>query len=156
MLNNSQPNSDGEKLHQCLENAKKVYGFQNELYCPYLTTKIALTSDGFNHLQNKPNRQPRNIREQIVKLSLLRKALKIIPKCGTLQEYRERTEKVGKKSYDGFYKMKSVKYWGFHAIIDGKKRKIKVILKQVGDGKIIFWSVMLSDKKLYSQGIDED
>jgi len=148
--------SDKEKLQQCAEKAKELYTLQYEIYCPYLSIKISLTSDGFNHLQNKPNRQPRNIKEQIVKLSLLKKALKIIPKCGTLQEFREQTEKIGKKGPDGFYKMKMVKYWGFHAILEDNENKIKIILKQIGDGKIMFWSVMPYNQKLYSEGINED
>lgn len=147
---------DGEKLQECLKKAKELYTLQNELYCPYFGLKIHLTSDGFYHLQNKPNRQPRNVKEQIVKLMLLKKALKTIPKCGTLQEYRELNEKIGKKRPDGFYKMKVVRYWGFHSILEDKEHKIKVILKQIGDGKVMFWSVMPYNQILYLEGITED
>lgn len=147
---------DNLKLKECLEKAKIIYTRSNEINCLYFQNKIVLSSDGFNHLQNKPNRMPRNVNEQIVKLSLLKKALDILPKCGTLQEYRELLEKSGKFDRNGFYQMKKVQYWGFHAILNNKKLKIKVILRQVGDGKITFWSVMPYKKSLYSQGIDED
>ncbi|MES2023774.1 MAG: hypothetical protein V4439_03760 [Patescibacteria group bacterium] len=136
--------------------AKALYEFRKEIHCPYFQTKIILNSDGFNHLQYKPNRTPRNLKEQILKFILLKKALEIIPKCGTLQEHRMQIEKYGKMQNDGFYKMKQVQYWGFHAILNNKKHKIKIILKQVGDGNIMFWSVMPYDQRLYTQGIDED
>jgi len=144
------------KLHSYLERARVLYGQKTELHCPYFGSTIALTSDGFNHLQNKPNRQPRDIKVQIMKLGLLKKALEIIPKAGTLQEYRQRIEKVGKRGSNGFYKTKQVQYWAFHAILENKERKIKIILKQIGDGKIIFWSVMPYDQKLYSENIQEE
>lgn len=144
------------KLHEVLEKARALYTQKSETNCPYFGSKIALTSDGFNHLQHKPNRQPRDVKVQIMKLSLLKKALEIIPKAGTLQEYRDVIEKIGKRGPDGFFKTKRVQYWGFHAILENKQRKIKVILKQVGDGKVIFWSVMPYDQKLYSEHLVED
>lgn len=145
------------KLKECLEKAKIIYIKNNEIYCPYFQNKITLNSDGFNHLQYKPNRMPRNVSAQIRKLTLLKKAIEIIPKIGTLQEYRMRTEKVGNKGKDKFFKTKQVQYWGFHAILGEKKNKLIVVLKQVGDGKIIFWSVMSDNRqKLYTDGIDED
>jgi hypothetical protein len=150
------PLPDSNKLHEALEKARELYIKKQELHCPYFNAKIALTSDGFNHLQHKPNRQPREVTVQILKLSLLKRALEIIPKIGTLQEYRDKNEKTGKKGPDGFYKTKRVQYWGFHAILDNKVKKIKVILRQVGDGKIMFWSVMPFNQKLYSQGIEEE
>lgn len=144
------------RLKECLEKAKIIYNKSTEIHCPYFQNKITLNSDGFNHLQNKPNRMPRNIREQIVKLSLLKKALEIIPRAGTLQEYRTQMEKEGSADKNGLYKMKQVSYWGFHAILNDKIHKIKVILKRVGDGKIIFWSVMPFGQKIYSEGINID
>lgn len=149
-----------DKLKKAIEKAKGAYPLQGQIRCPYFQDSIVLTSDGFNHLQYKGNRMLRNVDEQILKLTLLSKALEIIKGAGTLQEYRRGTEKVGKKGNDGFYKTKDIEYWGFHAII-GKNylRKIVVILKRVGNGKIIFWSVMphrkFNNQKLYEEGIED-
>ena len=149
-----------DKLKGVIEKAKGIYPLQGQIRCPYFQDNVILTSDGFNHLQYKGNRMLRNVDEQILKLILLPKALEIIKSAGTLQEYRKATEKVGKKSKDGFYKTKDVEYWGFHAIL-GKDhlRKIVVILKRVGNGKIIFWSVMphrkFNNQKLYEEGIED-
>ncbi len=145
-----------EDFESVREKAKSLYESKKEIYCPYFQTKIILNSDGFNHLQYKPNRAPRNIKVQTLKLMLLKKALEIIPKCGTLQEHRVQMEKYGKSQQNGFHKMKQVQYWGFHAILENKKYKIKIIIKQIGDGNKIFWSVMPYDQRLYAQGIAED
>ncbi|MFA6514866.1 MAG: hypothetical protein WCT42_01205 [Candidatus Paceibacterota bacterium] len=150
-------NEENLKLRECLEKARIIYIKNNEIYCPYFKNKITLNSEGFNHLQYKPNRMPRNVTAQIRKLTLLRKAIEIIPKIGTLQEHRIRIEKIGDERKDKFFKTKQVQYWGFHAIFPEKKSKIIVVLRQIGDGKIIFWSVMSDNrKKLYSDGIAED
>lgn len=148
------------KLKEAVEKARNIYPLQGLIRCPYFQDNITLTSDGFNHLQYKGNRMLRNVNEQLLKLSLLPKALEVIKKAGTLQEYRNRIENIGKVGQDGFYKTKNVEYWGFHAIIGRDHlRKIVVILKRIGDGKIIFWSVMphkkFNNQKLYENGIED-
>ena len=104
---------------------------------------------------------PRNVSEQKLKLRLLKKALRVIRRAGTVQEYRKHLEPVGHKGHDGSTKMKHVEYWAFHDIVGEKKRfLIRVIIRRVGDGKIHFWSVMphgkINKQKLYQDGIDED
>ncbi len=144
-----------------LQKAREIYKSQNKIHCPYFSTDIILNSDGFNHLQNKRNREARNIDEQILKLSLLPKALQVIKRTGTLQEYRKHIEKFGNKSKDGLFKTKQVEYFGFHSIFgENKDKKIVVIIRRVGDGNYHFWSVMPHKKfnrqKLFENGIDEN
>lgn len=149
-----------ERLVRTREKAREVYFQKPEIWCPYFSTNITLNSDGFNHLLYKPNRTHRNIDEQLLKLNLLKRALEILQKSGTLQEYRDRIEKIGKPSINGFYKTSRVQYWGFHAII-GIERMIKIVtvVKKVGEGKLIFWSVLPNKKvnsKLFTDGIEEE
>ena len=152
---------ENEKLQKLIEKVKGLYSKNPEIWCPYFSAKITLNSDGFNHLLYKPNRLFRNVSEQILKLSLVEKALEIIHKSGTLQEYRNIIEKTGTPAKDGFCKTSRVQYWAFHAII-GKEKMIKivVVLRQVGDGKITFWSVLphkkFNNQKLFTDGIDEE
>ena len=141
--------------------AKEIYESRNEIHCPYFSATITLNADGFNHLLHKPNRQPRNVNEQKLKLRLLKKGIAIIKKAGTLQEYRLRIEKVGKPARDGFTKMKNIEYWAFHDIVGVEKRFLmRVVLRRVGDGKVTFWSVMphgkINKQKLYEEGIEEE
>ena len=148
------------KFEKAITKAKQVCPLQGIINCPYLG-QVTLTSEGFNHLQNKRNKEPRNISEQILKLNLLPKALEVIKKSGTLQEYRVQLEKFGGKGKDGLSKTKRVEYWGFHSIFgEAKDKKIVVVIRRVGDGKITFWSVLphrkFNNQKLYDDGIDED
>ena len=67
---------------------------------------------------------------------------------------------IGKKSkQDGFVKMKEVEFWGLVAIIGEKIKKVKTILRRIGDGNITFWSVMpyskikMENKNIYRSGL---
>jgi len=144
------------------EKAEKLYLAKKEIYCPYFQKRIILNSDGFHHLQFSSRRE-RNKNEQFLKFRLLPFALGIIEKSGTIQEYRKILMPIGKKSkQDGFVKMKEVEFWGLIAIIGEKSKKIKTILRRVGDGNITFWSVMPYSKikngiqKVFTEGIEED
>jgi len=152
-------------FHRLVQESRKLYDESAEIPSPFFKSKfgqnVALTSDGFNHLMNKPNRQPRNIREQRLKLRLLKPALQILRDTGTLQEYRVRLEKVGTAGKDGLHKTKSVEYWGFHDIrvLGEMKILIRVIVRRIGDGKFHFWSVMpigqIGKQKFYRDTLDE-
>ena len=92
---------------------------------------------------NKQNRRPRNVNEQMLKMRLLKRALMAIRNSGTVQEIRESIQKVDDCSQDGFYKTKRVRYWAFHAILgEDILFKIVAVVKKIGDGKIMFWSVL--------------
>ena len=129
------------------------------VYNPYFKSQVIFNSDGLHHLQFSARRE-RNKKEQLLKFSLLPLAFVIIKNSGTLQEYRKGLTAVGKKSKDGLTPMKETEYWGFVAIVGENKIKIRVVAKRVGDGNIIFWSVMPFSKlkggqKLYTNGIIE-
>ena len=81
----------------------------------------------------------------------------------TLQEYRKELVTIGKKSKkDGLRSTKMVDYWGFIAIAGlSSQIKIKVVLRRIGDGNTIFWSVMPYAKlkggqKLYTNNIEDE
>jgi len=157
--------NERERYLKLKEKAKLI--FQDKLvYCPYFNQEITLNSDGFHHLQFSDRRE-RNKNEQILKFSLVPLAIKVIKKSGTIQEYRKGLLSVGKKSKrDGLTPMKMVEHWGLVAIVGNNLIKIRVILRRIGNGRIIFWSVMpamrLSQDKieimhnLAKQGIEDD
>ena len=142
--------------------AKQLYFDQKTIYSPYFKEHIILNSDGFHHLQFS-YRKERNTREQLLKFRLMPMAFEIIRKAGTLQEYRKILSPVGNRSVkNDSVAMRLVEYWGFVAIIGSRDLKIKVILRRVGDGNIIFWSVMPYSKikngkqRLFSEGIEDE
>ncbi len=124
---------------------------------------MILNSDGFHHLRFSA-RSERKKEEQVLKFNLLPLAFRVIKKSGTLQEYRKGSILVGKKSKrDGFRSLKAVEYWGFVAIIGDPQIKIRVILRRIGNGNIIFWSVMPYSKlkrnvgqKFYTDNIEDE
>ncbi len=142
------------------EKAEDIYFAQKNIYNPYLKTQIIFNSDGFHHLQFSARRE-RNKKEQLLKFSLLPLAIEVIKNSGTLQEYRKGLVMIGKKSKDGLAIAKPTDYWGFIAIVSSSQIKIRVILRRVGDGNVIFWSVMPYSKlkdgqKLYTEGIEDN
>ena len=142
--------------------AKLLYEAQKSIYCPYFRSPVILNADGFHHLQFSSRRE-RGKLEQVLKFRLLSHALDVIKKSGTIQEYRKSLAPIGKKSTrDGAVPLKHVEYWAFVAIVGERLIKIRVILRRVGDGNIIFWSVMPDSKirdgkqRLFSKDIEAD
>ncbi len=147
-------------FEQRKEKARAIYDAQKNIRNPYLETEVVFNSDGFHHLQFSDRRE-RNKKEQLLKFSLLPLAINVVKKSGTLQEYRRDIVAVGKKGNDGFRKTKGVQYWGFAAVVGEQKIKIRVILRKIGDGNVIFWSVMPDSKlkgrqRLYDAGIEDE
>ncbi|MEN9852361.1 MAG: hypothetical protein RI996_304 [Candidatus Parcubacteria bacterium] len=127
--------------------AEKFYKSVKELRCPYFSNPVNFTSDGFHHLQFS-NGSERTKDEQLLKFSLLKDAVDIIKKSGTIQEYRKQWGVVSRKKKNGEQPMKEIEYFGLTAITGTTtKRKIKVILRKIGTGNVIFWSVMFGDRR---------
>ncbi|MEA2113332.1 MAG: hypothetical protein U9P63_01580 [Patescibacteria group bacterium] len=151
---------DIEYFNKKKEKARELYNKQKNVRNPYLENQVVFNSDGFHHLQFSARRE-RGKKEQILKFNLLPLAIKVVKKSGTLQEYRKGLVAVGKKAKDVFTKMKEIQYWGFIAIIGNSQIKIRVILRRIGDGNIIFWSVLPDSnlkkgQKLHTQGIEDE
>lgn len=80
----------------------------------------------------------------MLKFSLLNAVPQILRNAGTVQEYRHTREPIGQKRFsDGSREMREIEYWGIIAITKGERPiRIKIILRRVGNGNIVFWSVM--------------
>jgi len=133
-----------EKYKRFYKSSEELFSKNKEIYCPYFDCKITFNSDGFHHLRYSA-RGERTKDEQIFKFTFLPAAIKIIKNSGTVQQYRTGLLPIKKKSNKSeLVLQKFVEYWGFIAIVGKEKKmiRIKVILRRVGDGKIIFWSIM--------------
>jgi hypothetical protein len=145
------------------EKAKQIYGARRTIRNPYLNCEVVLNSDGFHHLQFSARRE-RGKKEQLLKFRLLSLALETIRRAGTLQEYRKTLQPLGHSSAHGGTVMKQVEYWGFVAILGKPEapRKLRTILRRIGNGNVIFWSVMPYNKfrkgeqRLSTEGIEDD
>ncbi len=151
---------DIDYFNQRKEKAKSLFDAQKSIYNPYFKCEIILNSDGFHHLQFSDRRE-RNKKEQLLKFNLLPLALKVVRNSGTIQEHRKGVITIGQAGKDGFRQTKNVEYWAFVAIMGDFEIKIRVIIRRVGDGNFIFWSVMPDSnlkkgQKLYTDGIDDE
>ena len=113
-----------KSLKKMRKKARVLYKKIGEIYCPYLKENVAFTSEGFNHLRYRGLKE-RHCKVQETRYKLLHLAPEIIIKSGTLQEFETKN---------------NIKFFGFIAIIRGWKAK--VIIRQVGNGKKHFWSII--------------
>jgi len=124
--------------------SEAYYKTIGQVDCPFFWQPVTFNSDGFNHLQFSAGNE-RDKPAQMLKFNLLELAPNIVKKSGTIQEYRKQWGTIGRKKTNGSHAMKEIEYWGLIAIVKNKEDKfikIKVILRRVGTGNVIFWSVM--------------
>lgn len=139
-----------EKLRESSGNFYKKIGM---IRCPALNNEfVHFTSDGFNHLMYKGSRHERSKNDQITKFKLLPNAKNIIEISTTFQEYDESLVMVRKKKFKKVVEESAtVKYWGFVAIINNFR--VKVVVRQIGNGQKHFLSVIPAWKTQYYRDI---
>jgi hypothetical protein len=84
MNNENADQEDNQRLHELIEESRKLYEKQKSIYCPYLEASISCNADGFKHLLSKTSRLPRTVSEQRLKLRLLKKGIGILKRTRTL------------------------------------------------------------------------
>jgi len=136
---NTEDISNYEKLRG---DTASFYSGIKKIFSPALNEEVTFSAEGFNHLVFKGSRSEREKNSQILRFKLLPLAVKLIKLSTTHQEFEETIKEFEvKEKKKRVRKTKSVKYWGIIAIIGS--RKIKVILRKIGDnGNIHFWSVI--------------
>lgn len=134
-----------KKLQKIRKNAQEFYVKQESVSCPYFKDKIEFTSEGFDHIRYKRARSGRSSDVQAMRYKILPLSVDVLSNSKTLQEYEEQRVFIDVKKNKKREKiLKEVKFFGFIAII--KTWKVKVIIRQVGNGKKHFWSIILNWK----------
>ncbi len=139
--------ADVQKIEERVDNyeeirkdAAKLYGGFGTVDCPALGQSVQFTSEGFNHLVYSAPKKMRDKKAQILRFDMLEKAKFILEVSTTYQEYDEEIiyKKVNRR---GFWVPMNVvtRCWGFVAIV--RKFRVKVVVKQEGNGAIEFLSV---------------
>lgn len=131
--------SNYEKLR---DDAQKFYNAVRPIHSPALNELVHFSAEGFNHFIYKGANRERERSTQIMRFKMLPRAVKLVERSTTYQEYEETLKEFWVKAHKKkVRKTKPVRYWGVIAIIDG--RKIKVILRKIGDnGQLHFWSIV--------------
>lgn len=114
---------------------KKIFDATKEVRCPaFPDEKVAFNAKGINHLIYKGNRSRREQSRIQTNIRLLPSAIKVLKVMVYPQEETSYL-RVGV----------NYKFWTFEAVVDN--RRIKVIVRQVGNGKKHFWSVIPAWRK---------
>lgn len=132
-----------ENLEDLKKKVFEYYMSLGQVYCPYLNGYVEFTLKGFRRILSKGHsgRKLRSTKEQMLRLSLFKLAVKLIRVTTTLQEYSSDVIWIRCSRYKkNERKMTNVVHWSFVAILNDKR--IKVIVKKAGDGKPYFWSII--------------
>lgn len=122
--------------------AETFYRSVGKVFCPALNAEVYFSAQGFHHLRYDGNNYEREKDVQKTKMLCLKEAVEIINKSTTIQEFRTKTHQIGKEGTT-----RIVSYYALHAITDIKKRRrLKIVIRQIGEGNVHFWSVMPSWK----------
>ncbi|NCO25214.1 hypothetical protein GW901_01635 [Candidatus Parcubacteria bacterium] len=136
---------DLEKFNELKDLTKLNYDKTGYVYSPALQASIIFNSDGFHHLRYDNNRSERSKKAQESKFIYFDKAVEILKKSITIQEYRRSICTIGGCDRSGFRKTKIIEWFGFFAIVSFSKRiRVNVVVRRIGEenGQYHFWSVM--------------
>jgi hypothetical protein len=114
---------------------KKIFDENKEIVCPaFPKEKIFFNSKGINHLIYKGARSMREMSRIKTNIRLLPGAIKLLKIMPVSQE-------------EACYENHGIKmrYWAFEGVIDG--RRIKVVIRQKGNGNKHFFSVIPAWRK---------
>lgn len=109
---------------------KKIFDENKEIDCPaFPGKKVHFNSKGINHLIYKSPRSMREVARIKTNIRLLPSAIKLLKIMPIAQE-------------ESMYESNGVtmRYWAFEGVID--ERRIKVIVRQKGNGNRHFFSVI--------------
>lgn len=123
------------KSEQLKKKAKEFFKANKIVKCPaFPNEKIFFNAKGLQHLFYKGPRSKRDLRRIAKNIELLPRAVKLLELMPIPQE--EDTYTTHEKKYN---------FWAFEGVVD--KRRIKVIVRQVGTGKKHFYSVIPAWRK---------
>lgn len=123
-----------------LEETRETYDNVGEIYCPCLDIKIVFNGQGFHHFKYHGGGEARTTEGIIHKLKLFPLVIPVLKHASAVADYEKTIEPKNRKSNAP---QKEVEYWSIICEV-GRNRdvKVKVVLKRVGTGNIMFWSVM--------------
>lgn len=108
---------------------QKIFVKNKRVRSPAFGEEIVFNAKGINHLIYKSSRSRRDKARIVTNIRLLPRAIHLLSSATFWQE-------------ENSYIKDTIiyKFWAFEAVVDD--RRIKVIVRQVGNGKKHFWSVI--------------
>ena len=130
-----------EKFKKIKRQAENFYKNINSTYCPYFKEEVLFNTKGLDHIKFKRWNNTRIIKDQYMRLKLIKYAPQVINKSHTLQGCKQTKELEQVKVNNRWDKLlKNVDYYEFVAVYDGIR--IRVIIKQISGGRKHFWSIV--------------
>ena len=130
-----------QEFKEVKEKGEEFYKILDEIYCPYFKEKISFNAQGLEHLKYKQRGKSRLEQDQYMRFKLIYLAPEVLKISSSLQGIWETKKFEYVKVHGRVDKiLKNVTYFEFIAII--KRNRIKVIVKQIENGKKIFWSII--------------
>jgi len=130
-----------ENFYQIRIKGESFYKSIKEVYCPYFKEKISFSSQGLEHLKFKQRGKARPEQDQQMRFKLINLAPEVVRISASVQGIWEtkRFEYIKTNSrWENI--LKDVTYYEFIAVI--KRNRVKIVIKQIEDGKKIFWSII--------------
>ncbi len=130
-----------ESYNGIRDEAQKLYATFSKVFCPALGQHVHFTSNGFNHLIYQGAKKERDKKTQILRFDMLERAKFILETSTTFQEFEENMEYRRVNRHGKYVSVNLVvRSWGFIAIV--RKFRVKVVVTQIGNSKIEFYSVI--------------
>ena len=127
------------------QHAAAFFKKHRSVLCPaFPKEKIAFNSKGLSHVFYKGAGKisARSVQESEVRVNLLPHAFKILKRMPLPQEESSMVDNAGRLC----------RYWAFEAVVDD--RRVKVIVRQIGNGNKHFWSVIPAWRKIRGQVVN--
>jgi hypothetical protein len=143
-----------EKFERARENALALFQKNKRISSPCFG-EVRIDPDGFGHLEWKSKDHKRTKKAAYMRYLCFLHVPYILQNMKLYQEYREVMEDVPVKKKGKIIKeRKPVRYYGFVAIVNGDRQRVKIVVKRVdGWGSYVFASAIPRwDLKGYSGG----
>lgn len=130
-----------KEFKEIKEKGEEIYKSFGEVYCPFFKEKVSFNAQGLEHLKYKRRDKSRHDKDQYMRFKLMHLAPEVLKISSSVQGILETKKFEDIKFHSRVDKvLKSVTYYEFIAVI--KRNRVKVIIKQIEEGKKVFWSII--------------
>lgn len=120
---------DSDTFRKFVEEKRSYYKRIGKIFCPILNGDVYFNAQGFHHLRYNGLGKERSKKQQRFRMNLLEYSSLIIARSKKVSEYR-----IYRKED------KNIQYWKLAYSVH-KEGIVAVILKRIGYGNVIFYSI---------------
>jgi len=126
---------------ELIKQRRAWYKSIKKVYCPCLKEDVVFNSKGFYHLKYDSFGKARSRKERMYKIGLLPLSIPVIVSAKKIYRW---TSKYYSKKFN-----KYIECWALKEVAGKQKTIVTVVLRRIGNGHLVFYSIMKkNDKKL--------